>query len=120
MGKNQDLCALLKSYISEAEGLAATREYVTLHLGAVPNDLVDHVSMEIWHFEDGLIEEKELRHRLAAILDEFGQPTRYFYGFEIIPEITSSTGASITGRYDRKWSIHDSPTFIHGGTHQFV
>ena len=70
MAENQELCTLLEKYIVGTEPLNQTREYVALHLDTVPNQLVDLVSMEIWHFQDSLIEEEELRSRLADILRE--------------------------------------------------
>ncbi len=70
MAENQELVALLKRFISGADDLSATHEYVTLHLTGVPNELLDYVAMEIWQYQDGYVPEDELRPRLALILAE--------------------------------------------------
>ena len=70
MGENRELSALLARYIAGSEDLPAVQEYVTLHFCGVPNELLDHVAMEIWQFQDGYVPEDELRSRLAVILAE--------------------------------------------------
>ena len=77
MTEDQELRFILEKYIDGRETLQATREYVILHLGPVANRLVDLVSMEIWHYEDRLITEDELKGRLGLILGETGG--RYFF-----------------------------------------
>ena len=70
MSKNHELSSLLLRYSDGLVQLDAVREYVTLRLGDVHDELVNQVSLEIWHFEDGLIPERELKSRLAVILAE--------------------------------------------------
>jgi hypothetical protein len=119
MIKNHELSNLLALYLDGPSGLDGVREFVSFYVGEVDDQLINQVSLEIWHFEDGLIDERELRQRLAVFLDEFGHPSSNFYGFGRIPEMTGTTGVSLTGRYDCEWSIHDNATIIRG-THQFV
>ena len=70
MLKYHELSSLLLGYLDGLVQLDAVREYVTLRLGDVDDDLVNQVSLEIWHFEDDLIPESELKSRLALILEE--------------------------------------------------
>ena len=61
---------LIQKYIAGLDDLDPVREYVTGRIGVVDDELIDYVSMEIWHFEGGLLSEERLRARLAAILQE--------------------------------------------------
>ena len=70
MNEDQELRCLLERYIDGKDTLYETREYAILHLGLEPNWLVDHVSMEIWQYQDGLMDEDELKARLAELLAE--------------------------------------------------
>ncbi len=70
MQTNHELSRLLVGYLEGVGELDAIREYVTLYVGEVDDHLVNQVSLEIWHLEDGLIPEGELKARLAVILAE--------------------------------------------------
>ena len=61
---------LLRRYLNGVEGLEAVREYVTARVGAVDNELIDYVSMEIWYLDDGFVTEERLRIRLNEFLKE--------------------------------------------------
>ena len=70
MAQNYGLLCLLRRYLDRLDDLGVVREYVTLRLGEVDDELIDYVSMEIWCLEDGLVTEDDLRTRLAALLEE--------------------------------------------------
>ena len=65
-----ELPSLLISYFDGIGELDAVRECVNHYAGEVDDQLLNQVSLEIWHFEDGLIGEDELRSRLAVSLTE--------------------------------------------------
>ncbi len=61
---------LLRRYLGGLEGLEAVREYVTARVGAVYDEPIDYVSMEIWYLDDGFVTEERLRTRLGEFLKE--------------------------------------------------
>ena len=75
---------LLQKYIDRVVGLEAVHGFVALKIGEVDDELVDLVSMEIWHFQDGQISENELRSRLALMLGVDVHNAVYFES--LIPE----------------------------------
>ena len=70
MAKDCALHALLQRYLDGVEGLAPVREYVTVRVGVVDDELIDYVSMEIWYLDDGFVTEERLRTRLNEFLKE--------------------------------------------------
>ncbi len=70
MEKDCALHELLPRYLDGLAGLETVREFVTARVGTVDDELIDYVSMEIWHLDDGFVTEERLRARLEEFLKE--------------------------------------------------
>ena len=118
MFRNSELRRNLENYLRGIGGLDAVRMYAALYVGEVDDQLLNRVSLEIWHFEDGLIVEAELLSRLATVLNEFGSiENRNSFGNQ--PAMIGITGTSVSSSYDSDWSIRDAPAIVRS-SFQFV
>ena len=117
------LTYLIQKYIAgldDLDDLDAVREYVTGRIGVVDDELIDDVSMEIWHFEDGLLSEERLRARLAAILQETANyPIWFTNARDSINSVRCSTASTSDYCLSDTWTLHDRPT-VTLGKHSFA
>ena len=111
---------LIQKYIAGLDDLDTVREYVTARIGVVDDELIDYVSMEIWHFEDGLLSEERLWARLAAILQETANYPIWFTDERgSINSVRSSAAATSDYCVSDTWTLHDRPT-VTLGKHSFA
>ena len=119
MNNRFSLPQLLRRYIDGLDDLNPIREYVTERVGAVDDELIDYVSMEIWYLEDGYVTEERLRSRLFEILED-SQIHIFSFGAER-PGISSvqTSSSSIDSVNRAPWSLDNRPALIRGA-HTFA